>query len=578
MHPAIKQPHAKLLIKRYLHETGRKGVSSLMNDIRRYSGWKGEVFDQRTLEKWLHNPDRYMQDYNWKIILSFINSEQFEKNVPFEAIESTNSDIHLIRKTRSDMLSDIPFSEGLHQSLLSFNAELRYLTVEQVKALECALHHQHLWISGNAGTGKTIFAVEASYRALRAGLSVLIVFRTKQFLSIFSELLKPVNQKLSLLVHLDFMYLLRLLECHGADSDLFKNTSSEMLGSNPFKKTNQYVFDLVIVDDCGTYETRMPEFIEQINHIAYRKIFLAAPEQILEHFSFEKNNDDSINHSSEIYNLIPQVLHAPDTYFKITLDKNIRNSSRIVEYTHSTLGVLSKVGLLEQGSVTIQETDWQSLDNSIVTVCTELLHYFPPNRIRILVDPFIYHHDLETLSRPDDEMAYEDLMSRLPSLTRAILTAASGVSFLHSTFECEENGIHNLLSTSHQTQAYFIYTDGEEIGMVDNRQLPTHSNLDYFYAHYNQWISPHIDAKKILGNGALHDPLQPRNSILIYPVPLFIGLEADVVMYIHNHDDQVENQLSDKSQGIEVVKKARNAHHFLAMSRAKYHLVDMMIH
>jgi hypothetical protein len=77
----ITQAKAKVLIRDYLRETGRKGVTSLMRDINRHA--RTEVFAQRTLEKWLTDEDRMLQDENWALVLNFVGSEPFRRLVPY---------------------------------------------------------------------------------------------------------------------------------------------------------------------------------------------------------------------------------------------------------------------------------------------------------------------------------------------------------------------------------------------------------------------------------------------------------------------------------------------------------------
>jgi hypothetical protein len=81
MEQAITQRQAKVLIRDYLRETGRKGVTSFVRDIHRYT--KSPIFTQRTLEKWLAEQDRNLQDENWDIVLDFIKSKQFKQYVPY---------------------------------------------------------------------------------------------------------------------------------------------------------------------------------------------------------------------------------------------------------------------------------------------------------------------------------------------------------------------------------------------------------------------------------------------------------------------------------------------------------------
>jgi len=77
----ISQRKAKVLIRDYLRETGKKGVTSLMRDIHRHA--KRPIFAQRTLEKWLNTQDRSMQDETWEVVLDFIESAAFKRKVPY---------------------------------------------------------------------------------------------------------------------------------------------------------------------------------------------------------------------------------------------------------------------------------------------------------------------------------------------------------------------------------------------------------------------------------------------------------------------------------------------------------------
>ncbi|GJM04770.1 MAG: hypothetical protein DHS20C09_07610 [marine bacterium B5-7] len=81
MKKAITQRKAKGLVRDYLRETGRKGVSSLMKDIRKFTGTA--VFSQRTFEKWLTIQARTLNAENWEILIGFIESEKFRSYVPY---------------------------------------------------------------------------------------------------------------------------------------------------------------------------------------------------------------------------------------------------------------------------------------------------------------------------------------------------------------------------------------------------------------------------------------------------------------------------------------------------------------
>lgn len=82
MGSGLNQRKAKVMIRDYLRETGRKGVTSLMKDIGRHT--RTVIFTQRTLEKWLAEQSRQLNDDNWQVLLSFLQSDQFKSQVPYE--------------------------------------------------------------------------------------------------------------------------------------------------------------------------------------------------------------------------------------------------------------------------------------------------------------------------------------------------------------------------------------------------------------------------------------------------------------------------------------------------------------
>lgn len=81
MDKAITQREAKVMIRDYLTATGRKGVTSLMRDIQTLI--KREFFSKRTLELWLENQKRTLDDDNWEVVLAFLDSDKFKRYVPY---------------------------------------------------------------------------------------------------------------------------------------------------------------------------------------------------------------------------------------------------------------------------------------------------------------------------------------------------------------------------------------------------------------------------------------------------------------------------------------------------------------
>lgn len=504
-----------------------------------------------------------------------------EKHAPNKSEDTVSEAGSHPRSYAKNTLSAEKFSEGLRESLRRYNDELRYLTIEQVKALEDSQKHCHLWIQGPAGTGKTIFAVEAAYRALRAGLSVLIVYRSRQFEQVFSRLLADVGKELKLLLHLDFMYLLRLIETRGIDSDEFINAAGELLEVDDIQ-SRRPLFDLMIIDDCGTYEIQMPSLMKHASELAYRKIFLAAPDQILGHIvldaPYSASDQQRVNPTS-IHSVLAQKLEAPDGYHCITLTKNMRNAGAIVRHANEHLGVECEAGIRESGKVQTVSTHWVQLHDTLLKLCSEALKSFPPHRIKILVDPFLEYPGFSDLSNEEYCDQRDEILESLPPLTQAVLIAAQDGHFLHSTFECDEEDLAAIMHEYDSGDTYFIYTDGEEIGALavdDFKSSAAHLDIEN---SFNHWTSPHVDAKEILSENALLDPLQTVNAICIYSTPLFIGLESDVVIYIRS-----KQKMPWMFASIDILEETEaqfervlSNQHYLAASRAKYYYYEVSV-
>ncbi len=474
------------------------------------------------------------------------------------------------RSYTENTLSNEKFSEGLRESLRRYNDELRYLTIEQVKALEEAHKHRHLWIQGPAGTGKTIFAVEAAYRALRAGLSVLIVYRSRQFEQVFFRLLADVGKELRLLLHLDFMYLLRQIETHGIDSSEFTIPAQELLALGDIRGRSP-LFDLMIIDDCGTFEIQMPSLMKHASELAYRKIFLAAPDQILGHIMIDAPYSASeLLHvkPATIHSVLPQKLVAPDGYHCVSLTKNMRNAGAIVRHANTQLGIECEAGIRESGLVQTLSVQWDELHDTLLKLCSEALKSFPPHRIKILVDPFLEFPGFSELSNEEYCEQRDEILATLPPLTKAVLIAAQDGHFLHSTFECDEEDLAAVMEEYDGGDTYFIYTDGEEIGGIKVEDLDASKADHRIETGFSNWTTPHVDAKEILDENALLDPLQSVHAICIYSTPLFIGLEADVLIYLRGPNERPNCSLTLEQR--RNFQRARNDHHFMAVSRAKH--------
>lgn len=483
------------------------------------------------------------------------------------------------RQYEPGVLSGTPFSGGLQALLENYNNELRFLTIGQVIALNEFQHHRRLWIQGEAGTGKTIFAVEAIYRRLRAGEKVLVVYRSKQFEQLFSYLLQDVADGLYLMVHLDFLYLLRQVELYGLKSSEFTETLASLLGLTP-EDRDTTIFDTLVVDDCGTYEIQMIRLMKYVEGLANRKIFLAASDQILGNITLDVApvgaDRTKVN---TIHNVYPQRLIAPSGYHVVTLKNNVRNAKAIAQYAHQVKGLQSDIGIGERGVATRHEANWKNLESTVLRLVEKALESFSPNQIKILVDPYLNHPYLSKI--PDDEYheVRDQWLESEPPIVKAILIAGQDGHFLHSTFECEEEDLAHILREYAEADTVFIYTDGEEVGTVKFQDIKPRT-FKSLPSVFKAWGTSYVDATRILDENALVDPIQAINAICIYSTPLFIGLESDVIIYVRSLDDGLADMIDTLDNPVEVESRlinARNDHHFMAISRAKFVLHDVLI-
>lgn len=102
----VNQRDAKKLFELYLNRTDRKGVTALMRDMRRVVGH--EIFVQRTLEKWLADDNRMLDDVNWGIVQTFISSDKFQAIVgkDYHIGESDVSTLSIKNKSLSGNMSE----------------------------------------------------------------------------------------------------------------------------------------------------------------------------------------------------------------------------------------------------------------------------------------------------------------------------------------------------------------------------------------------------------------------------------------------------------------------------------------
>lgn len=474
-----------------------------------------------------------------------------------------------------ETLSDQRFSEGLADQLERFNSELQYLTIKQIEALESSFRHRRLWIEGPAGSGKTIVAIEMAYRALRAGNTCVIVYRSGQFDEIFRRLLSGAGGNLILLSHLDLVFILQEVARGGALADAIREITEddETAWDVP---DGQPLADLLIADDCGTYEASFRDvtaFVEQISH---RSVLLAAPDQICGDIIVDGGFANDAGVAALAIERIEndrRDLCCPAGYVTVTLTENLRSARAIVDYSARLLQSAGRASVKVDGRANTIKTTWAQLEDVATAQLAELLTVFPASRIQILVDPYVTL-PAEARAVRDAGGGEGELSARFEPITAAILTAAGGTfhnSVLQSDFGRD---LEKQMAEHTDPGLKLYYTDD------DRSFLVTTDNLDLSKLPSPQWpaprrfSTPRVDAQAVLDDDALLVRYRTEDAIVVLPSPLFIGLEADAVLYVRSARDLFADGQHDAAAEL---KSIRATHHFMAISRARLTIVDIQI-
>jgi len=307
------------------------------------------------------------------------------------------------------------------------------------------------------------------------------------------------------------MYLLRQVELHGQNSEAFWEIATEhfpVLDRSP----RVPVWDLVIVDDCGTFETHLPHRISEVEHLATRVILLAAPDQIVSHIMFdlgtevpERGKDQGLGTLNNVAGLLDQPLNAPDGYTIVDLDKNIRNAGRIAAFIGGFSEKTVVAGIHTDGYLHTRQTTWSSISNDLTGVVGKGLEHYPPGRIKVLVDPHLWHPELKNISPEQFHDAREALIAQLDPISAALLTATIGGSYLHTTMEADEE-LKQQLARSQLDGPIFIASDGESVLIIPPDHLLPSQQRQVVDPIHTWGFGRRVDARGLLDPQALRDP------------------------------------------------------------------------
>jgi hypothetical protein len=497
-------------------------------------------------------------------------------NILFKLGSRTKKSVHPAAFTKA-LEAYSSGGDEVRDAFAAYRRELSYLTVRQVEASECVFRHRRLWLAGPAGSGKTILAIEIAFRHLRAGHSVLFAYRSTQFKSILLELLEPVAGGLHLLSHAEFIPLLKIAEECGTSSDRFEALHSELIPSGD--AAMDPVWDLVIIDDWNQSDVEMRFVLSQLELVSLRSIILSAPDQEFSAaLSVDKGSRLTVrDYFNSNLRVDMTVMEPPCGYHVVELDSNLRNARHIARYIARVSGRAIDSDVNSSGYRRTQKTTWDTISEDIVGLVQHALELYDAGSIRILCDPHLYHPSMLCEVIADLPKRQSELAEMLDPLAGAILKAA-GWSGLNEKSMRSENGITQLESMQKEAPI-FAYSAGLTVTPVEDSLLRKPNRVPAVDASSENQYRQRVDAHGILDAHALEDPFRRYNMVMIYDASLFIGLEADMVIYVRNRKDLwIDAGSNDYPVAeVELIARARKEQHLVGMTRAKHHLVDMII-
>lgn len=264
-------------------------------------------------------------------------------------------------------------------------------------------------------------------------------------------------------------------------------------------------------------------------------------------------------------------------YYLVELESNLRNARQIASYVGRVTGHTVDSAVKAAGYRETQHTTWDTISDDIVTLVQNALEVYDPGSIRIICDPHLYHPTLLEAVIAELPTRQSELADQLDPLAGAILMAAGWSGLTGKPMDAES--VMLKLDSTGIDEAVFAVCDGQTVSPVNygNLQVPTQGKSSDRSPdnHYHL----RVDARGVLDPYALEDPFRWHNMIVIYDASLFIGLEADMVIYIRNHRDiwLESDGFADQKDMLQMITQARNEQHLVAMTRAKHHLVDLII-
>jgi len=209
------------------------------------------------------------------------------------------------------------FSTNLIEGAEHLNLKLKALTEEQFNVIKMLRHFKKVRISGCAGSGKTLVAIEKATRLSEAGLSTIIFCHSPHLAAYIKSLTK--GKLITVYSFENWIYRLTQKQFNHSYkwSKYSEPTKDELNTALEHITNNSISFDAVIIDEGQDFRTEWWELIEAVVDNGKNKIL----------YIFHDDNQA----------LLPYRANYPIKEAVIDLSKNCRNAGEIYEYLRANL-------------------------------------------------------------------------------------------------------------------------------------------------------------------------------------------------------------------------------------------------
>lgn len=405
----------------------------------------------------------------------------------------------------------------------------------------------------------------------------MFVYRSTQFKRILADLLDPVACGLSMLSHTELVPLLEAAGHFGTNDERFKSLLREMMPQDA--EAVDPAWDLVIVDDWNQSDGQLKSVLGELGRISLRSVVLCATDQV---YSAALSVDEMSTMTVGDYfeselNVNMPVVEPPGGYHVVSLESNLRNARHIASYIARVTGHAIDSAVKSSGYRRTELTTWDTISADIVHAVQQALEVYDPGSIKILCDPHLHHPALLSVVLADLPQHQSRLAAQLDPLAGAILKAAGWSGLTKKTMSSEKGTAQ--LDLIQKDEPIFAVCDGQNFTPVNDVLLRSPKQTSSMEGVHENEYRQRVDAHAVLNPYALEDPYRWYNMVMIYDASLFIGMEADMVIYVRNKRDVRLDSPGDAENpsNRNLISRARKEQHLVGMTRAKHHLVDMII-